>query len=224
MASARPSRDAFTIIEVIIALGIVMMLAGLALPGLSSVRKHGNSLTDLAVLRGDAGLISTYCADFKEVYPISEVSAIRATLTWYEPLVARGYLPRREESDPRGFAGDGFCRFALSTAMLFPAEHMVPGAVIVGAYAESSAVRRSDVQFPGEKGELVQWMHVVDGRHVPWTYNTIDRPRSPIVRTDGSGLAARAVDFRLAHEFFEDWVGHPVLGTWGGCRGTDTLH
>jgi hypothetical protein len=35
---------------------------------------------------------------------------------------------------------------------------------------------------------------------------------------------ARCTDFKAKYDFFENWVGQPVLSTWDGWRGIDQVH
>lgn len=221
LAGRSRSRAGFSLVEVIIVVGVVMILTGLALPALRGSRARAEQARGFALLRGHFAAISAYATESRDVYPIARGSHVLSTMLWYEPLVETGHLDRIEASDPAWFEKADGCRFALSGAMVHPPDKMQPGFTVPAPYAEASPIRQSDVVHPSEKGIMAQWLHVIGDSHVPWTYNVDTRPVSPIVRADGSAFAARAVDFVLEHDFFEDWVGHPVFGTWGGCRGRD---
>lgn len=220
---ARPGIRGFTLIELIVSLGIIMVLAGLLLPALGGIRAEARTTRMLAAMRSGGMALSAYADDRREVYPIAEAGVGGSMLRWHRPIVDAGYLPREEDSDPDGYKTIGESRVSMSGCLASTPEEMVPGATIPIDLALAKAVRVSDVSFPSSKGVLVQWLHVVSGTHVFWTYNPDVKPISPITYADGSVARARCTDFILEQPFFENWVGHPVLSTWNGCRGIDRV-
>lgn len=225
MRQARPSNSkAFTIIEVIVSIGIVMILIGLTLGALRGVREQAELTRDLALVRGNHLATVTYCGDHQELFPVHHDLAGRSALMYDRELQKGGYIKELSDADPIGHERHLMNRFAMSTTLCFPAEKMVPGATEPLTLARSTGVRHSQVSFPELKGSFVQYVHVHGGVHTGWTWNPHDRPVSPVAMVDGSAMGARCTDFRLKYDFFEHgWAGHPVLGTWDGYKGTDRL-
>ncbi|MBK7406524.1 MAG: hypothetical protein IPJ41_18495 [Phycisphaerales bacterium] len=178
--------------------------------------------TAIAV-RSSAQAIDAYAADTDGVYPIADRSVQLSMLDWDSPIVSLGYIAAEAQIDPEGTLERGHHRFALSGALVHPGRWMEPGTVRPLELAETTPVRQSQVAFPSSKGMLVQWVESKQGEDRFWTWDPYDRPLAPVAFCDGSVSEHRCTDFVLAHEFFEYWVGQPVLATWSGSNGMDRL-
>ena len=212
---------AFSLVELVVSIGIVMVLLGLITPALSSARERSRATRTAVAVRSSAQAIVTYAADHDDVYPVADRGVNLSMLAWDGPVLSLGYLPDESRIDPEGSREQGHHRFAFSGALAHPARFMEPGMTLPMDLADTTAVRQSQVTFASEKGMLVQWVHSRDGEDLFWTWSPWERPVSPVAFCDGSVSEHRCTDFQLAHEFFENWVGHPVLATWSGSSGLD---
>ncbi len=216
-------RVAFSLIELIVVLGIVMVLIGLLLPSLAAARERSR-MTRLAVTaRSNALAVVAYAGDHDDVYPIASADVGNAMLDWDDPLIAEGILPSKAAVDPDGVREHGGPKFALSGALVHPSRFLESGATLPIDLAKASPIRQSEVAYPSQKGMMVRWLFVRDGVHTFWTWNPYDRPIAPVAWTDGHVSEHRCTDFALAYPYFENWVGHPVVSTWLGTKGADRL-
>lgn len=225
----RPSGDpsrltrGFSLLELLVAIGVVLILIGLAIPALSGARDEALAARMSLLLRSHVASVEMYTADHRDMYPVSGVTVGDAMLRWHNALVSSGHLAAAHEADPEGFKTIGSSRVALSACVAYPADRMQPGMTVPIDLAESSAVRTTEVAFPSHKGLFVQWLAVDRGEHVFWSWRPTGGAVRPIAMADGSGMRARCHDFALEFPFFENWVGHPVLTTWRGADGRDVL-
>ncbi len=212
---------AFSLIELVVSIGVILILIGLVLPALGNARQRGRATRTAIAAKNNGLAIVSYAHDHDGVYPVSSPKVGNAILDWEVPLLEGGYIEVYEHIDPEGQREMGHHRFSLSGALVHPAHQMEPGATIPIDLAETIAVRQTQVLFPSQKGMLVQWVYAEGDSDIFWSWNPYDRPRLPVTFCDGSVAEYRCTDFKLAHDFFENWVGHPVLATWSGSRGWD---
>lgn len=212
---------AFTLIELVLCIGIIMVLLGLVLPAMAAARRRGTDTRMLGVMRSNGALLALYAQDHDMAFPLSGPTVGGAMLEWYRPLIEVGLIQSASDVDPDGIRNDHVQRVAMSAAAACLPERMEPGNTLPMDMATSSVIRHTQVVHPSSKGILVQWVHVVPGEHRMWTYKAVNGPVSPIAFADNSVSSARSADFVLDHDFFENWVGHPVLATWSGVRGID---
>ncbi|MFN5943587.1 MAG: type II secretion system protein [Phycisphaerae bacterium] len=64
------ARRAFTLIEVLVVIGIIAILVGLALPALAGARTRAFDVRSQANIRHNATMISAYCVDMRGHFPI----------------------------------------------------------------------------------------------------------------------------------------------------------
>lgn len=211
----------FTLIELVVCIGVMMVLIGLLLPTLAASRESARATRMLALVRSNHAAVVMYANSHQDVFPASDSLVGNCMLRWYVPLVATGLIENERAVDPEGAELTNNPRFSMSGCAFCSPSMMVPGSTVPVDVAESSAIRMSQAAFPAEKGILVQWLHVRGTEHVFWSWNPSESPSSPIAMADGHAISAKCVDFALEHDFFENWVGHPVLSTWNGILGMD---
>ena len=220
LAIAR-KRPAFTLIELVVVLGVVMILVGMLLPSMAGAMTAAKLARSSAALKQCSDLIAVYVNDNRETYPLAHPRLFPAAARWYDALIAGDYVSSEEEVDRYGMQRDGEVRYALSMCMLYDYRMMRPGRTVPISEAVSSAVKLSDVTFPSQKGQMWQWWINFGPVETFWCC-TQWRPTGPVGMADGSIIAAEYTEFRLAPPY-EDWsqMGFPVQSTWEGSRGRD---
>ncbi len=209
---------AFSLVELVLCIGIVMVLIGLAIPQIRCVRESAVLTRETAQLRSNAQLVFTHCADHSGAFPLADERLGSAKLNWY---LALNTPNARLATDPDGVSRRGVHRFLLGAAFVGNSAQMSPGRTVPPEFARSRFVRDAEVLFPAIKGMMVKHGDSVGGELQLWTYMTVDPPKWPVVMCDGSALHARCTDFRLAFDFRENNIGHPVVSTWYGTAGWD---
>lgn len=211
----------FTLIEVIVSIGIVAILIGLLMPSLREVRVRAQRVALGSQMRMHVGAVSMYATDHADTYPVARANPIDNMLHWHLAMVAGEYIAGPADIDPVGVRTRGDPRVAISGALSASVESMSPGGVTIVDNARVSRVRQSDVVDPAQKGVLVQYVSEERSAHWFWTWNHAGRVLSPVVFLDGRVRDHRCTDFLIVPDYIEEWVGHPVLSTWYGVRGRD---
>ncbi len=122
-------RRAFTIVEVVVVIGVLMMLAALVVPAARNSIDAAKRSADMAVMRQNAALISVYVNDQRGAYPVGFDTAFRASVLWAQTLRAAGTIERLRESDPSLPSDDAeeWTHHTLTLAAVFPWHAMIPG-------------------------------------------------------------------------------------------------
>ncbi len=214
-------RRAFSLIELTVVIGVILILIGLALPSLSGVMSRAKSTRMAAIMSSSAALLSLYANDFDDQYPVRDKKLWPSVYFWYEPLVASGLMEQASDADPTGWRLYDEVRVHLSACMLQRPEQMQPGRTVPPEDALSASVRHREVVFPSSKGVLVQRYGVPGVGSDHWCCVGGQLPK-PVAMADGSVLVGRWQDFTLEDEIYiENWIGTPVLSTWGGFEARD---
>lgn len=218
---ARIDCRAFSMIELLVCMGVILVLAGILLPTLRGSRESAILLRSSVQARTNASLMTAYCADNRDTIPYWNDLAVAVAMDFGGLLQQTGYVASLRETDPEGVDKHGFSRFSLSTAVVADPKYFRPGSTVRTSQLPAAPTKLSGVLYPAEKGVAIQWLHVRGAEHVLWGWNPAERPRSGFARADGSSAGVACTDFRLEHDFFEYDTGVPVLMTWGGYRGRD---
>lgn len=96
------SRAAFTLTELIVVIGVVVLLAALLFPSFGKMRAQAGAATCLGNLRNIGGLIGTYVADRDGMFPSSTdynpedpvMTGAPNRYTWDEKLVIEGIMSK----------------------------------------------------------------------------------------------------------------------------------
>ncbi len=218
---------AFTLVELLMVIGIVVMLMSLALPQMGAAREQARLTRRLAQIRQNAALIDLYCAQAQDVYPLHEESAWWSKRRWYRCLMnaglIEGYDPLKEASGPASNL------FNLSLAMVYDPAYMRRGHTRQATQETldklpSDPVRRHDVLFPSSKGLLYQEIRNLDLHQIEYNFWCCVReaPLGPVAFADASAALGKWWDFLPDGPLdTENWIGFPVLSTWNGCQGRD---
>lgn len=220
-------RRAFSMIELIVSIGILSILAGLLLPSLSGSLSRAKLTRDMVRMRDAATMIAVYTTDHRDVYPMSELTGVfQIGQLWLRPMLAGGYYKDVREvddySDERGSDPSVF----MSAAMAYDWRKMVPGKTVDVYEQHAQPVRTGTVLFPSLKGLVFRGMSggppaslagevemfCCDG--TLWEF--------PVAFADASVKSGNWRDFNGDKDLYlENQIGMPVLSTWNGVRGVD---
>lgn len=214
-------RPAFSMIELIVSIGIIMILIGLMLPSLSATRKQAERTRNLSAIRADLQFLTKYTSDYKERFPVGWSTPISAAKLWFRPLIASGII---DSYTDLGIVDDTqqLPLVALTLTALEDQTAFQPGANR-DIYEEPIAGQQSGlIQFSSEKALLWQYESREPGLPSPeWCCG----PIAPVVAfgfADGSAFTATYKQFRVEPEpLMYLQVGVPVQSTWFGLAGRD---
>jgi len=218
-----PSR-AFTIVEVVVVIGVLMMLAALVMPAARNSIDAAKRSADMAVMRQNAALISVYVNDQRGVYPVGFDTAFRASVRWAQTLRAAGTIERLRESDPSLSVEDAdeWTHHTLTLAAVFPWDAMRLGNCRDPHRSPPAAVRAADVSHPDSKGLLYNHKITYGPQSDNWCCLPESRPVGPVVFCDGSAELGRWSNYLpYPDRPIEFGIGVPIWSTWDGARGID---
>ncbi len=240
----------FTIVELLMVIGVILILLGLTAPGLAGTRQGATELACVARGRSMSTLVTAYCADFKDVFPTG-VSDTADSLPLARPWRVR-YLNQAARFPIKPFwhswtgpswdgasyrcAADTPSRravwgtpidFTLTNSCYFSPEAMTKSLSLPRANTARMQTLAS-VVFPSAKVFVYEheaW-HGFSGTDHPGTIvDSLDYRQSPrptmTIMFDGHGGLRRARDAAEAVPVF-GFLGPTVFGTPAdGIRGRD---
>lgn len=219
----RAVRSGFTLVELVVTMGVVLVLLGIALPAAGGSIAHARLTRNIVQVRQDLTLISTYSNDHKDVYPIAHPLALISAYYWYRPLEKLQYISNPSAVDPAGVRKAGGVTLMMSMCMVRNTREMQPGWTVPEEVAGSAPVYQHQVTYPSAKGLMVQlfdrWtpdpsygFFCCSGK--PW--------RAAAGFADGSATSGTRFDFSGGHPItLKDGVGIPIFSTWGGYLARD---
>ncbi|MDX2017054.1 MAG: type II secretion system protein [Planctomycetota bacterium] len=217
------TRHGFTLIELIVVIGVIAVLIGLMLPALSEAKRSAKRTQAAAILRQAHALVLMYTQQSKDVYPISKGGLSTGMYEWYVPLFDAGLYKSVEELDPQGRRPDIPVTIALSPTLLGEVQMFQNPPSRFWKNAPQTPVRTSDVATPSDKGTMWQWWPIWDRQQEFWCCQAY-RPTGPVAFGDGRVILARWTQFDQATPPSRDLqIGFPVLATWDGYRGSDRV-
>lgn len=228
LSSGRQPRSAgaFTLIELVVCLGVIMILVGLLMPTVGVAYSRARLTRELAVVRQHAIAIDAYASDSAGVYPLIGPLAFPASTDWWKCLVAAGHYQSIGDVDPAA-ASLGLPRvsYIMSLAMVYDHAKMAPGETVPIGEAFSCPVRQDQVIFPSAKALAFKWYEgnedpaqgglVYCCGGAPWEF--------PIaLASDGAAVSGTYLSLNGGQPpYIENSIGIPVYTTWFGCRGRD---
>lgn len=221
--SARPDVRGFTLVELVVIIGILAILMGLLLPSLSRSYGSAKNTRSLMTMQQASLLVEQYTSQNQDVYPLADYPTVGdCGLMWYKPLQAVGLIDGPETLDPAFTRENVHTNMLLSISVLASADLMKPGHTVPTKQVPPMAVHTYDVLHTSAKGILNQWKGN-DGSVSSLWCCVPGAPRGPVAFADGScGVYAwpELLGDRTAL-YIENGVGSPVFATWQGWRGRD---
>ncbi|MBX3321927.1 MAG: type II secretion system protein [Phycisphaeraceae bacterium] len=217
-------RSAFSIIELIVTIGIVMILIGLLLPAISQAREQAKRTHNLSSIRGAMMMLTQYTSDHQEYYPLGWTDVVNAAMYWHLPLQISGHIDSWQDL---GIINRDQNRtlIAMTQTAILNQNTFVPGA---GLHLHEQPLRSqqtSTIRYSSHKGILFQYYVEASGK-IPateWCCGR-DAPVAPIAFADGSALLATYKQFDVQPlPALHLRVGTPVATTWHGLAGRDVL-
>lgn len=222
-AAARRWCRAFTMIELTVCIGIIMILIGLLAPALGRARAHAMQTKNLSSMRGAMMLLTQYTSDNQESYPIGWTDPVNAAKFWYVPLRIDGYIESFRDLGIVNVEGDR-ALIALTLTALEDQEVFVPGSNRHTSREPILGQSTSKILFSAEKGILWQYRVESSSEPTPEWCCLPGAPLAPIAFADGHAANATYKQFDV-QPLPETWLrlGLPVSTTWAGLHGRDIL-
>ncbi|QOJ00220.1 MAG: prepilin-type N-terminal cleavage/methylation domain-containing protein [Phycisphaeraceae bacterium] len=213
----RPAR-AFTIVELMVVLGVVAVLVGLMLPALGNAREESRRTQRSIVLKQNAALIALYTESHKDVFPIARDTVFMSKFKWWEALLAAGLITQPADVDPEnGRRQISWPGFHLNKALANDWRDMRPGFTVDPRIDRTEPVRVPEVHYPDRLGMMTK-LHLPEERY--WC--CVELIPEPVIFVDHSLARGRWTDFIVGDELVvEHEIGFPILSTWFGSRGRD---
>jgi competence protein ComGC len=215
---------AFSLIELIVSIGVLMVLVSLLVPALARSSDRARTVRDMATMRQNSAAIAAYTSDYQDIHPIAFSTASQSASYWYQPLVARGYIGTVASVDPSSHRRTGGVMAFMSVCMVMDPDLMLPGRTRPFTTVPSYAVRLASVPYPSLKGQVFKMgdtglLYEQGGR-----YLCCQPPywRAPIAMCDGSTLTASMLELNGGTPpLIVDHIGAPVWTSWGGYAARD---
>lgn len=214
---------AFSLVEVVVTLGVLMVLVSFVLPTIRGAKDAAGLTRDSASLKQCAALVAMYASVSNDRYPVGGSNPIAHADSWYRPLIAAGLAAGPAEIDPVGVRRRGGVRFWQSACMNLAPDLMLPGQTRSSWTGTAQAQRTTDVTYPSAKGHLFL---ATNGEGTlseggKW-FCCGPRWRSAVAMGDASVGQGDYIEFNGGEPpVIVDDIGRPVYTTWGGIRGRD---
>jgi len=223
MSYKRHNTAGFSLIELVVVIGVIMVLVGLSLPMVGRAMAQVRSTRDLANIRSCATSIQMYCDQSKGYFPNLGGNAQRSALWWTNAMVRAGVFQSDGEGDPDGVEKFGEIRVRMSMCMCYSIEGMTPGQTVPLDVAVAEGVRSEQVSYPSRKGLAHQQYIERDVHGTYWCCACLG-PCAPFAGAfvDGSAQIARVSSYINGDPIVRtDGIGVPLFSSWGGYKAID---
>lgn len=212
----------FTLIEVVVVLGVLTVLIGLFLPAVAGSWERAQLVADGAHVRQTFGLVTLYANDHDDHYPVGHANAQLAAMRWYRPILAGGYAESEADIDPCCWDRPWGIGITLSVCMVYEPRYMRFGWTQPVDEQASVPVAQHQVTYPSLKGVMVRAMEGYYARQGGRAFCCTDRWTAPIAFGDGSIEFGDYISFNFGEPpITENAIGWPVMSTWGGYLARD---
>lgn len=210
-------RRAFTLLELMVSLGVIMVLLSFLIPAIGRTREAGIDLQRLNLARQNAIAIVEYTNRYRGCFPFRSFESAAVNSNWWAAVFkgdddARSALAQLD-------AGN----FSLSRCFTQDFQHMRPGHTLPWFEFASrpKPVFASDVSHPSLKGMVFEFWIDYGPATGPWCC-TPEEIELPVIFADLSGERGRWWDFLPGNRLYvENGIGWPISLTWYGSRGRD---
>lgn len=221
-------RRAFSIIELVVVIGIVMILIGLLLPTLAVGRGSAANLRQTSALRQIGLTTEIYCTAWNDTYPVAD-----ARLDYRMESLDDGSNGTAETGRPwpnalldAGVIEEHMLLELLDTSdvvwsrtMYIDPSDLNPDRILPWEHVFTSGVKRSSVRYPSSKGLLGVATTHYSGHRVVWLLASV--AKAPLFAADGAIHSMSFADLlRPTPPPMLGW-GVPIQTTWHGVRGRD---
>lgn len=214
-------RRGFSLIELLVVIGIIAILLGIALPSLGGAIASARLARTSATVKQNAALLHMYAADHREAFPMTAPLTDQAAHTWYRALMG-SYITSPSEVDPVGVRNFGKVLILMSKCMVSDPALMRPGFTRPPDQTPSVLVRHYQVTYPDRKGVLANmWLDPTPSSPVAFC---CAGPLIvvPVAMTEGSVMTGTRREFIGGNPaVVVDEIGIPVYSTWGGFLARD---
>lgn len=220
LALSHPRSRGFTLIEVVMVIGVVMVLIALITPTIGRTMETARDARRAAALSGGVKIISMYAGQFKDVAPIAVNGAEENRWRWAQAVIDAGLADGWKDLDPEFTDHEQIVRHFLNRAFFDRVEDMTPGQTEPETWAQCDAVRLASVQFPDRLVQLAQSWKATS--NMPWCCFTHVRTYpAPVAFADGHVETGFWTDFIPPESdlYVENNVGWPSFSTWYSYRG-----
>ncbi|MFO0859802.1 MAG: type II secretion system protein [Phycisphaerales bacterium] len=215
MRPGRGTEKGFSLIELVVSLGVLAILIGLVLPALGGARRRGRMATEVVHVRTLMQLVVQYAATYQDYFPTCGNGPGAASASFPRPLRLAGLLVREDDAISR----TGQVWQLTATAYIDPLV-IRPGVVPASDAVVMSPRKFADVLFPSAKGVFSPVRRMNEAIEMSWCCG--NAPAGACAFADGSADEYRWSDFSTAEGLqIEMWAGVPIFTTWDGVRGKD---
>jgi prepilin-type N-terminal cleavage/methylation domain-containing protein len=224
----RRRHHGFSLMELLVVLGVVVILLGLALPTLGRVMFRARMTGRSASTNQITVALTAYAGDYQDLFPLAgdaETSS-QASQNYGTPLIAGGYFVSYHDMDPLGMRAHGWMTILLAETQVCRAVDLSPGAPVARAERRPFAVRWADTSFPSQKGILWHsWIMDTNPPGAGYWCCAPGQPKAPIAFADRSVREFAWSELVPTGELPPAGgtidAGRPVNTTWNGFRGVD---
>ena len=224
-ASRPRAARGFSMIELLVAIGVILVLLGLIVPVLGRSVDQARLTADLAAIRSNAAAVFQYVDQNEGLYPLGANRRCGVARSWFTPLIETGYLSSASDADPRSHPKWGIVTFYMSQSLGADPQEFTWGYTQDCSISPSRGVGQHLVEYPSAKGLMVkhhdpEW-DSPDGIGARW-FCCVSRWTVPVSFCDGSAQFGDHMTFapggRPPVVVWEHNVGMPILSPWGGYR------
>ena len=219
----------FSIIELIVVIGVVMVLLGIFLPALGGAKQSAHDLKQSSQLRQLMVAVSLYCDSWDDVFPMADTRPWSAPgyidtsqpidfgKPWWSALTDGGIMTEHEAFDEEQY---NIHNVAYSMTLGYAPRILTPSTIIPWELRTLSPIRQHAVRYPSDKGAC----HVIQtdytGTFSPWCC-LYEAPPGSVAFLDSSVTVMRWTDFPEPSPAPILDIGDLINTTWHGVHGKD---